>query len=398
MPRPCQKRRASAAANRKPPKPAAPPPIRHKARQKAIHNARRGRGRGRGGGNHTGRPAPQADASSGGSMEHDFIAFASSGNDFHMLRGAGSRNDPMALQGSGLQDGDCTDDSDNDSDMDSDGIDVDDLDMYEAQDMLINVDVSQPAGNSLRVRLARAEVMFTVPRAVAIYKQMRLTGFPLPPPTAVRYGAQHDGASPDSAAQPSLVPSLVPSPTSRQPSVSSATSHASHVESKAGMGRDYVFDFGKHAGMRFEQVPENYLRTIGGQLHVYEPKHPGLREAFDYYRPGRACSATAPAPAAPAAAAPPPWRQPSRAQPQPQPQPQSQSQFLLPVPPKRTHAKGSSETWTFRKGPHKKKRLAQVPENYLRTLEGMPKVVEKWPGFKAALHDFNERTGRRGRI
>ncbi|KAH9877925.1 hypothetical protein J1614_003142 [Plenodomus biglobosus] len=380
MPRPCQKRRESAAANRKP-KPAAPPPIRHKARQKAIHNARRGRGgRGGRGGAHAGGQSSQRPERSGQDMEQDFISFSNSGNNFHMLKGAFGRNETMSLEGSGLEDGEITDDSD----MDSDDIDVDDLDMYEAQDMMINVEVSQPLRN--RARLSRAEVMFTVPQAVAIYKEMHFRGFPLPASTAVRYGAP-EGVSPDSASYLSLAPSLI----SPQLSVSSATSGASPVEMKEGLGRDYVFDFGKYFGKRFEDVPENYLRTIGGQLDVYEPKHPGLREAFDYFRPGQARSA---------GTAPTSRKQPSKKQPPSNApaNPQSQAKSLLPVAPKRKIAKGLSQTWAFRKGPHKGKRLVEVPENYLRTLEGMPSVVAKWPGFKAALQDFNQRTGRKGRI
>ncbi|KAI8932001.1 hypothetical protein NX059_010897 [Plenodomus lindquistii] len=374
MPRPCQKRRASAAANQKA-KPAGPPPIRHKKRQKAIHNARRGRG-----GAYAGGRFSQKNQTSGDNMEQDFTSFSGSGNNFHMLNGAGSRNDPISLEGSGLEDGEVTDDSD----MDSDDIDVDDLDMYEAQDMMINVEVSQPSRN--KIRLARAEVMFDIPRAVAIYKEIRLAGFPLPNMTAVRFGIQ-ELASPDSVSYPSHAPSL----TSRQPSVSSsATSHGTPNETQEGLGKDYTFDFGKYSGVRFEEVPENYLRTIGGQLDVYEPKHPGLREAFDYYRPGQARTA----------ASAPPSRRALRAKPtsQPQAQPQSQARPLLPVAPKRKKAKGPSETWAFRKGPHKGKRLVEVPENYLRTIEGMPKVVEKWPGFKAALLDFNQKTGRQSRV
>lgn len=296
-----------------------------------------------------------------------------------MHNGSGSSKDPILLQDSDYEDGEGDTD---DSDVDSDDIDVEDSDMYEAEDMMINVDVSQPSRSRVRVstagvRLPRAEVMFTVPRALTIYKSIRASGFPLPTLTAVRYGVQ-EGVSPDSVSYLSLAPSL-PSGLS---SLSSAMSHDLHVDVKEPLGRDYVFDFGKYSGLRFEEAPENYLRTIGGQLDVYESRHPGLKEAFDYYRPGQARLA-------------PPKKQPSKKQ--PQGQPQSQTRPLLPVAPKRKGTETLSDTWKFRKGPHKGKKLFDVPENYIRTVEKIPAVVENWPGFKAALQDFNRRTGRLGR-
>jgi len=309
-----------------------------------------------------------------------------------MLNDAGSRNDPIALDGDS-DDSELHSDDFDDEDMD---MDIADLDIYDAEDMMINVEVRMS-------NLPRAEVMFTVPRAVAIYKDMLHARFPLPIMTAVRYGIPSEGASPDSASTASFAPSL----TSGQPSVSSATSYASPAEMlPGGTGRDYVFDFGKYSGKRFLDVPEAYLRTIGGQLHVYDVKHAGLREAFDYYRPGQARS-VAPAPV--------PRRHKLKSQPQPQPQqqpqvdpqtqprtqpqvqPHTQARPLLPVAPKRKSAKGLSETWTFQKGVHKGKRLADVPENYIRTLEGVPTILTSWQGFKAALEDFNKKTGRQGK-
>jgi hypothetical protein len=39
-----------------------------------------------------------------------------------------------------------------------------------------------------------------------------------------------------------------------------------------------------------------------------------------------------------------------------------------------------------------------VPENYLRTIEGMDHVMNKWEGLREALLDFNRKTGRQGRV
>ncbi|CAO2655305.1 Nn.00g103690.m01.CDS01 [Neocucurbitaria sp. VM-36] len=379
MPRPCQKRRASAAANRKP-KPAGPPPIRHKARQKAIHNARRARGRGNMNGGRPSRNQP-----SGDEMEQDFISFASRGNNFHMLRSAGSQYDPIALddmQGSELEEGQLITDDGSDSDS------TDHLDMYDAGDMMINVQMDQSLPGKGKVQ--RAEVMFTIPHAISIYRGMWQTGFPLLTTRMERYGAQVANTSPDSA----LYNSLAPSTTSRQPSMSSATSDASDdIQETRNPARDYVFNWGKYTGQYFADVPENYLRTIGGQLDIYEAKHPGLREAFEYYRPGQGRTALAqqsrklPRP---------------RNDPKPQSEPQSVAQSRQAAPRNRKatrpNAPSPSETYTFDKGSHKGERLHEVPENYLRTLEGMKDVVNKWPGLKEALRDFNEKTGRKGRV
>ncbi|KAJ4362447.1 hypothetical protein N0V83_010540 [Neocucurbitaria cava] len=378
MPRPCQKRRASAVANRKP-KPAGPPPIRHKARQKAIHNARRGRGRGRGNLN-GGRPSRNRQGEN--DTEQDFISFASSGNNFHVLHRAGSKHNPVALDdmgGSELEEGQLVADDGSDSDG------TDDLDMYDAGDMMINVDIDQSL--PCRRKAHQAEVMFTLPHAISIYREMWASGFPLLTTRIERYGVQDADTSPESVSDISLGQST----TSREPSKSSATSEASDDTSVAhGAARDYVFDFGKYSGLCFTDVPENYLRAIGGQLDVYETKHPGLREAFEYYRPGQ--SRTAP-------------NQSSRRLPQPQtdpkllPQP-AQSRQAPPRKQKapRPNTQSPSEAYVFAKGSHKGERLHEVPENYLRTLEGMKGVVHKWPGLKAALHDFNEKTGRKGRV
>ncbi|KAF1847081.1 uncharacterized protein K460DRAFT_53205 [Cucurbitaria berberidis CBS 394.84] len=370
MPRPCQKRRASAAANRKP-KPAAPPPIRHKARQKAIHNARRGRGRGRG--NMSGG-RPSRNQHSGEGTEQDFISFASTGNNFHMLRRAGTQNDPIALDGiedSELEDGELMTDDDSDSDS------MDDLDMYDAEDMMINVQMDQSFTGKGKTR--RAEVMFTIPHAISIYRGLRQTGFQLLMTKQERYGAQEV----DTTSELASYNSLAPSPSSRQSSMSSATSEASDALSEPhNPASDYMFNWGKYSGQYFADVPEHYLRTIGGQLDIYEVKHPGLREAFEYYRPGQGRTATTLQP---------------RSQPPPQP---SQSRQAAPRQQRniRPNAQSPSTSYTFDKGAHKGKRLHEVPENYLRTLEGMKDVINKWPGLRAALHDFNDKTGRRARV
>ena len=343
-----------------------------------------------------------------------------------MLRGTGSRSDPIALEDlehMGLEDGEITDD---DSDSDS----MADLDMYDAEDMMINVEISKTLPGKSKV--PRAEVMFTIPHAVSIYREMQRLGFPLQHTSTVRFGAREGAATPDSVSYISFAQS----PTSRPQSHSSATSLASRTETSAFRpANDYVFDWGRFAGSRFLDVPETYLRTIGGQLDIYEGKHPGLREAFDYHRPGQARTAPPVSlqqkQSAKPQAKPPPKQQPPKQskqqakqrskQPQPPQHSKAQSkqplnphpnpptrQALEPVaPPRRQSARNAakaptalqppSENFIFAKGPHKGKKIVEVPENYLRTLEGMPKVVSRWTGFKEALLDFNERTGRKGR-
>jgi hypothetical protein len=306
------------------------------------------------------------------------------GSNFHMLSGAGSRHDPYALDSNpdldlDLENGGLFTDSDSDEDYSEDS------DMYEAEDMMINVQVDQISTG--RVRTHRAEVMYTVPAAVLIYRELLGAGFPLHTTTMVRYGLEgeiYTDTSPDF--------SLVLSPTSEQPGLSSATSVASHNERDAHIGRDYIFDWGKYAGQAFLDVPENYLRTLGGQLDVYEVKHPGLKQAFEYHRPGQARSApkVPPLPTAPQQQLP---RRQTRQTKQTQ-QPQSVSRPPFP----RSNVKSSSDIYKFTKGPHKGKKIGEVPENYLRTLEGMPRVIEKWPGFVPALQDFNRKMGRAGKI
>jgi hypothetical protein len=260
MPRPCQKRRESTSANRRSrpnPKPSGPPPIRHKKKQKAIHNARRGRGRG-------GGPSRNQRSGDGIAANQDYISFGSTPNNFSVLNGAGSRHDPIDIDEDSFEDGQITD-----SDSDSDGEDSD-SDMEDAGAMTINVQVEQ----GQRIRARRAEVMFPMGQAVAIYKRLHLSGFPLFRPGGVRFGSAQatqmlsmPTRGPQANAAPSQYSGLAftsdtvgsnthsrfdepysnsssnispaSASTSRQPSTSTATSTST-------TGRDYVFDWGIH--------------------------------------------------------------------------------------------------------------------------------------------------------
>ncbi|CAG5181406.1 uncharacterized protein ALTATR162_LOCUS9746 [Alternaria atra] len=387
MSRPCQQRRASAAANRKSKssKPTGPPPIRHKARQKAIHNARHGRGGGRGGarggsrgaargGRGGGRGGRFAQKSGRNESEQDFIPLSSGGNNFEALYR--SRRD---------------DDFDLEADDDSSDSDEIDDDMYDAQDIEINVQAPPPTIS--RGRQPRAQVMFTEAAAVAVYRQIYLRDFPLSTTTTrVRYGLYQEDTSADSSAYISFAPS----PVSRRSSVSSATSDDSMdgpTTPEYNPARDYVFTFGVHIGKRFTHVDDNYLKTIGGQLYKYIDKHVGLLEAFEYHRPGQARLKPAQAER--------PQTQPQRTQAQPsQPRPQPPQPRQPPTQnpqPSQSHTPSASDTWRFKKGIHEGKRLHDVPENYIRTLENNPLVRNAWPGFKQAVQDFNAKTGRQGR-
>ncbi|RYN64958.1 hypothetical protein AA0117_g12327 [Alternaria alternata] len=381
MSRPCQQRRSSAAANRKSrgSKSTGPPPIRHKARQKAIHNARHGRGGGRGGarggargrgrgGQAGGRGGRFAQKNGRNDSEQDFIPLSSGGNNFEALYRSSRRDDDFDLE----VDGDS-----------SDSEELLDEDMYDAQDIAINVQAPPPTTS--RGRQPRAQIMFTEAAAVAVYDQIYLRNFPLTTTTTrVRYLLYQEDTSADSSAYISFAPS----PLSRRSSISSATSDGSMNEPPTpeyNPARDYVWTFGAHSGKRFTDVPDNYVKTIGGQLYKYMDKHAGLLEAFEYHRPGQARLKPPQADQ--------PQIQPQRTQAQssrPQPQPQSQ--------PSQSQAPSASDTWRFKKGIHEGKRLHDVPENYIRTLENNPLVRNAWPGFKQAIEDFNAKTGRRGRV
>jgi hypothetical protein len=387
MSRPCQQRRASAAANRKSKssKPTGPPPIRHKARQKAIHNARRSeRGGGRGGrggarGGHGGAGRGGRGGGRGGHFaqkngrnesEQDFIPLSSGGNNFEALYR--SRRD---------------DDFDLDMDSDSSDSDLLDQDMYDAEDIAINVQAPLPTTN--RGRHPRAQIMFTEAAAIAVYRKIYPRNFPFSiTTTRVRYGLYEEDTSADSGAYTSLAPST-PSRRSSVGSASSATSEDSTAEPTTleyHPARDYVFTFGVHMGERFADVNENYIKTIGGQLYKYMDKHVGLKAAFDYHRPGQARLK-------------PDQPQSQQAQAQSQPRQQPLQSRLGPTPNTRapqSNVPSASDTWRFQKGLYLGKRLHEVPENYLRSMENNPVVRDAWPGFEKAVRDFNAKTGRRG--
>ncbi|KAH8725799.1 hypothetical protein GQ44DRAFT_706535 [Phaeosphaeriaceae sp. PMI808] len=271
MPRPCQRRRETVATQRKSKpnsKPAGPPPIRHKARQKAIHNARHGR-------------------------DHSYR----------------SRHDSRKLdQDDSLEDGELLIDDDSD-----------------VQALTINVQVDQVQGlQGLQgEKGTRAEVMFSEREAIAIYRTLEHAGFPLTNSIIERY--QHDihhhqppleSEPPNQTANVHLshysrlafrsdtamdsMPShantsyssvsshISPasSAMSRQPSTSTSTSQASATGPNIyDSARHYKFNWGAHNGKHFLDVPVSYLRTLAGNPSVLD-KHPALKDAFDYHRPG----------------------------------------------------------------------------------------------------------------
>jgi hypothetical protein len=295
MPRPCQRRRASAAENRKSKstKPQGPPPIRHKARQKAIHNARRGRGGGRGGrgGGRGGQPQHGGGRfgpnrkSHAEQAEQDFIPL-SGGNNFEMLYQSRPDYDMDSLD-----EGELSMDSDSDSDSEADSDELDDEDMEDGQDISINIEESLPTNTQRKA--PRPTVMFTIPAAVAVYKEMYLSRFPLTTLSLrTHYGLFQEDISPDTGTYISLASSAAPG----RSSVSNATREEPIAVDEGRVddpeahnsARDYVFNWGVNYGKRFTEVDEKYLRTIGGQLYRYTDKHPGLLEAFEYHRPGQA--------------------------------------------------------------------------------------------------------------
>ena len=298
MPRPCQRRRASAVANRKSKstKPEGPPPIRHKARQKAIHNARRGRGGGRGGrggrgGGRGGQPQHGGDRFAQDRKMHteqaelDFIPL-SGGNNFEPLR----RKREWTQSSPSVSTYSDSVSTYSDDFIETDSDELDDEDMEDTQDISINIDESLPTNT--KIKKPRPTVMFTVPAAVAVYKEMYLSRFPLIAFTVrTHYGLFQEDTSPDSGAYISFASSAV----SRRSSLSSTPSEKPTANEEAvpnleahNAARDYVFNWGVNSGKRFTDVDDKYLRTIGGQLYRYTGKHPGLLEAFEYHRPGQA--------------------------------------------------------------------------------------------------------------
>ena len=323
-----------------------------------------------------------------------------------MLNAAGSRHDPIDLdEDDSFEDGEVTDSDEDDDDDD------DDSDMYEAEALTINVQVDQ----TYRGKPRRAEVMFPVREAMSIYRRLYNAGFPLLKTRMERYGVQEDdilpgveslpqandvrlpqysrisfqsdavvASKPTAADEPYSNSSSYVSPAStsmsRQPSTSTATSRASTGASVThSAARDYIFDWGVHSRKHFSQVPDNYLRTIAGNPVLLD-KHPGVKEAFDYHRPGM----RRPAPTK---------RQLAKQNGEPVQAPSRGGRNQG----SRGQARTSWTTFHFPSGAHHKKKLNEVPENYLRTIEGMPHVMNKWAGLKEALQDYNMRTGRQAR-
>jgi hypothetical protein len=184
----------------------------------------------------------------------------------------------------------------------------------------------------------------------------------------------------------------MPFPRSNQPSTEQTAPSAPKFKPEPhDQVRDYVFDWGRYKNSHILDVPEDYLRTIGGQSFVFDGRHPGLKEAFDFHRPGARRTTTNQQPPAQA-----PVKAPRRNA--PGQQPPAQSPVQAPRRNKSGHGPSPSEKYKFPKGSWKDHRLDQVPENYIRTLEGMPIVIQSWHGLKEAIEDFNEKTGRQSKI
>jgi hypothetical protein len=270
---------------------------------------------------------------------------------------------------------------------------MDDSDMQDAEDISINVDMAQPVPRR-RGNAPQAQVMFSVPEAVAIYDQHLVANFPLAAMTLrVRYELFHVDITPSSGPDPSTTASSI----SRQPSVSSATSAGAmpvpEIHNPAPTsdvlhpGQDYIFDWGAYKGKHFTDVPDDYLKMIGGQLYRYMAKRVGLKDAFEFYRPGQARLVKTNA------------TQANLPQTQSQqPQPLAQKPPSGPRQNKQPNASSISDYYKFPKGIHKGERLHDVKEDYIRTLEGMQNVIDTWPGLRRALEDFNKKTGRKGRV
>lgn len=416
MPRPCQKRRARVAAQRGAnAKPAPPLPIpKSKGPQrgnvKAQSSRARGRGRGRGrGGNFGGRPTRGQSSYDDGAEEFRSLVEAQRvGNQFGALNnnaraGGGSSFDPIALDDpddlddSDLEEGELTDDS---SDMDDSMSDLNTDDS--ADDMMINLGEVRPR----KGRPRRAEVMFTALEAVSIYDTMHQAGFPLAARKMGRFDARgdiveveieavftnnhhathnaHIRFTGDTSAQaPSVVAGgrstrssayVSDFPRGQRPDTNRPANATPRLPDHDFV-RDYVFDWGRYKNSHISDVPDSYLRTIGGQSFVFDGRHPGLKEAFDHHRPGLRQTAT-------------------------NPQPPAQVPVQAPRRTRGGPSNGASpaEKYKFPKGAFKGMRLDQVDENYIRTIEGMSTVVHSWPGLKEALADFNEKTGREGKV
>ncbi|KAH6642051.1 hypothetical protein C7974DRAFT_408640 [Boeremia exigua] len=367
----------------------------------------RGRGRGRGGrgGNFGGRPTREQSSHGGAEEFRSFVEAQRSGNQFGALHNStrargGSSFNPIALDDSEdsddseLEEGELTDDG---SDMDDSMSDLDTDDS--ADDMMINLGEVRPQSGRPR----RAEVMFTALEAISIYDTLHQAGFPLAARKMGRFDASgqiievdieafHSHGNSYSFTQNTHI-TFTEGPHAYGPSNAGnySTRSSTYVSDfprgqRAAINKpaipaprlpdhdfvkDYVFDWGKYKNSHISDVPEDYLRTIGGQSFVFDGRHPGLQEAFDHHRPGLRQTAT-------------------------NQQPPAQAPVQAP---RRTRGGGSAcEKYKFPKGAFKGKRLGDVDENYLKTLEGMPTVINSWPGLKEALADFNEKTGRQGKV
>ena len=402
MPRPCQKRRARVAAQRGANVKPAPPPSLSKSKAPARGKPQRGRGRGRGGrgGNFGGRPTRGQSSYDGAEEFRSFVEAQRTGNQFGALNNntradGGNSFDPISLDGSedsDLEEGELTDDG---SDMDDSMSDLS-TDNSEG-DMMINLGEVRPQ----KGRSARPEVMFTALEAVSIYDTMHQAGFPLTARKTGRFDASgeiveveieaiytnnhvtqssHIKFTNETSAQASSRNAgdrstrsftyVSDFPRGQRPNTNNLANSAPRLP-EHDFVRDYVFDWGRYKNSHISDVPESYLRTIGGQPFVFDGRHPGLKEAFDHHRPELRQTSTNPQPPAQA-----PVQAPRRTRGGPSP----------------------SEKYKLPKGAFKGKRLDEVDENYIRTIEGMSTVVHSWPGLKEALADFNEKSGRQGKV
>lgn len=402
MPRPCQKRRARVAAQRGViAKPAQPPPL-PKSKAPARGKPQRGRGRGRGGrgGNFGGRPTRGQSSNDGAQEFRSFVEAQRSGNQFGALKhntraSGGSSFDPIAPDDSDLEEGELTDDGSSMDDSMSD-LDTDDS----ADDMMINLGEVRPQ----KGRPRRAEIMFTALEAISIYDTMHQAGFPLAARkmgrfdasgeiveveieafysnihnhsftqnTHIKFSDESNVQAPSGNASTHATRSstyVADFPRGQRPGSNKSATAAPRLPDHDFV-KDYVFDWGKYRNSHISDVPESYLRTIGGQSFVFDGRHPGLKEAFEHHRPELRQTTTSVQPPA---------------------QPPVQA-------PRRTRGGVSAfQKYRFPKGAFKGKRLDEVDENYIKTLEGMPTVVHSWPGLKEALTDFNEKTGRQGKV
>lgn len=239
-------------------------------------------------------------------------------------------------------------------------------------------------------RTKRPEVMFTALEAATVYRSMHQAGFPLAARKTGRFDARGEmleveidavyastyGGTQNTHATWSVGDHSTRSstyvsdfPRGQQP-VTNKPANARPRLPDHDFVKDYVFDWGRYQGTHISDVPESYLRTIAGQRFAYDGSHPGLEEALDYNRSNRHQKSSNSHPAA---------------------------QDPVQAPRRSRGGPSPYQKYRFLKGAHAGKRLDEVGENYIRTIEGMPTVVNSWPGLREALEDFNEKTGRQGK-